>query len=155
MTKFKKQFLEEEDFLRIVAEEERLPLADRRIAFTSLPKRVRNAFHPSNTSPHTYTRIGDLLNLRREELLRIPYMGIRSVSEIETYIGKKLPTGKEHRQNFVLSPDKVKTILNLPMEEDRDFMAAWEKMKEAGYQYGPDALENVHLGWVMAMSRYS
>jgi hypothetical protein len=30
------------------------------------------------------------------------------------------------------------------------FAAAWHEMREHGFQYGPDALENVHLGWMLA-----
>jgi hypothetical protein len=36
-----------------------------------------------------------------------------------------------------------------------NFERAWKKMEERGYQYGEDALEQVRLGWEMALREVS
>jgi hypothetical protein len=40
-------------------------------------------------------------------------------------------------------------------DRNEAFRAAWAEMEASGYQYGTDALEQVRLGWDMAMRRLS
>ena len=37
----------------------------------------------------------------------------------------------------------------------KTFEEAWEEKKKQGYQYGGDALENVHFGWKIAEHHFS
>jgi hypothetical protein len=36
------------------------------------------------------------------------------------------------------------------LDADTEFAHAWSRMAANGYRYGRDALENVHVGWLMA-----
>lgn len=67
-----------------VAEEEQLPLDQRRIVFTSMPTRIRNALLAEG-----YNTCGEVQQLSVVDVLRLPNVGRRSLRDLQNYLGTK------------------------------------------------------------------
>lgn len=63
------------------------------------------------------------------------------------------------RNAAFMNPESIRALVgfvfdNLDrVETPRTFEQDWQPYVDAGYQYGPDALEAVKLGWTIAMMR--
>lgn len=77
------------------------------------------------------------------------YEAYGKVTDFKNYQGLPMPTWDalppKIKEAWVAATDCV-----AEMEKQREVMSfeeAWAEKEAAGYQYGQDALENVHFGW--------
>ena len=69
------------------------------------------------------------------------------------YLGKYVPFDDLTPGMALVFPDdvRVKVVRIVDVSEvDETFEQAWARMRRKGYQYWPDALEQVRFGWQLA-----
>lgn len=78
--------------LAVTGVEERLPIAQRRIEFTSMPTRARNALTRAG-----YVTCGEVLALAAADVLDVENASKATLSDVEAYLGVTLPGPRRSR----------------------------------------------------------